>query len=199
MSDSSTSNPDLAHRVLGGDKRAEAELVTRFQKGVRQILMRITGNLSLAEELCQETFIITLRRLRSVPLEDPSKLPAFIAQTARNLAIAEKRKERRRRTDTDGEGIELIADATATHDRWADVSAAASAVRTILQELPSERDRSVLIRHYLHDEDRALICRDLGINEAAFNVVLFRARKRFLEKLARRGIRRADLFSLILV
>jgi RNA polymerase sigma-70 factor, ECF subfamily len=199
MTESATTNPDLAHRVLDGDKRAEAELVARFQNGVRQILMRVTGNLSLAEELSQETFIITLRRLRSVPLEDPSKLPAFIAQTARNLAIAEKRKERRRRTDTDAEGIELIADANAGDDRWADASSAASTVRAILKELPSDRDRNVLIRHYLHDEDRAVICRDLGINESAFNVALFRARRRFLEKLARRGIRRADLFSVILV
>ncbi len=188
-------NADLAYRVLTGDRRAEAELVARFQKGVRRITARVTGNQSLAEELSQETFVVTLRRLRSVPLEEPAKLPAFIVQTARNLAIAERRKERRRRTETGGRGIEQIGDADHGEDRWADANTAAWAVRVVLRELPSERDRSVLVRHYLYDEDRSAISRDLGIKESAFNVILFRARKRFLEKLTLRGISCRDLFS----
>ncbi len=199
MNDSATTNPDLAHRVLNGDKRAEAELVARFQQGVLQIIVRMTGSPSLAEELSQETFIITLRRLRSMPLHEPAKLSAFIAQTARNLVIAEKRKERRRRTDSGADGIEDVPDANVGDDRWAHASSAASAVRAILKELRSERDRQVLVRHYLHDQDREAICRDLGINESAFNVILFRARKRFREKLTKRGIGRADLLSVFLV
>jgi RNA polymerase sigma-70 factor, ECF subfamily len=195
MDDSAITDTDLAHRVLSGDRRAEAELVARFQKGVRQVIVRVTGNLSLAEELSQETFVVTLRRLRSVPLEDPAKLLAFIVQTARNLAIAEKRKERRRRTDAGGHAIEELADASLEDDHWADADAAAAAVHAVLKELRSERDRQVLVRHYLHDEDRAVICRDLGIHEAAFNVILFRARRRFLEKLTECGIRRADVLS----
>lgn len=187
---------DLAYRVLSGDRRAEAELVVRYQKGVRLIIIRVTGSPSLAEELSQETFIVTLRRLRSAPLQNPAKLAAFIAQTARNLAIAEKRKERRRRTDTGERGVEELADADNGEDRWADASAAARAVRLGLKDLPSDRDRSVLIRHYLNDEDRSTISRDLGIHESAFNVILFRARRRFLENLLRRGIGRADLLTL---
>jgi RNA polymerase sigma factor (sigma-70 family) len=194
-----TTAADLAHRVLSGDKRAEAELVARFQKGVQQVIVRVTGSLSLAEELSQETFIVTLRRLRSVPLQDPAKLPAFVAQIARNLAIAEKRKERRRRTDATGQGIEELADAVVSHDAWANATSAASAVRAIVNELPSERDRHVLVRHYLHDEDREVVCRDLGISESAFNVILFRARRRLLEKLTKRGIARADLLGVMLL
>jgi RNA polymerase sigma factor (sigma-70 family) len=196
MKDAALIGADLAHRVLSGDRGAEAELVARFQKGVRQIIIRVTGSRSLADELGQETFIVTLRRLRTVPLANPAKLAAFIAQTARNLGIAEKRKERRRRTDTGGQGIEELADADSSEERWAEATAAAWAVRLGLKELLSERDRSVLVRHYLHDEDRTAICRDLGINESAFNVILFRARRRFLEKLTRSGIGRADLFGL---
>jgi RNA polymerase sigma factor (sigma-70 family) len=195
MNDLGITDADLAHRVLTGDRRAEAELVARFQKGVRQVIERMTGDLSLAEELGQETFVVTLRRLRSVPLEDPTKLPAFIAQIARNLAIAEKRKQRRRRTDTGGRRIEELAEASAGDDRWADADAAGAAVRAVLKELSSERDRQVLIRHYLYDEDRAAICRDLGVREAAFNVILFRARRRFLQKLTDYGIGRSDFFS----
>lgn len=195
MNNAAIIGAELAHRVLSGDRRAEAELVVRFQKGVRRIIIRVTRSLPLTEELCQETFIVTLRRLRSVPLDDPAKLSAFIAQTARNLAIAEKRKQRRRRTDNGGLGIEDLAGADEREDRWAEASAASWAVHAVLKDLASERDRSVLVRHYLDDEDRTAICRDLGIKESVFNVILFRARRRFLEKLTRSGIGRADIFS----
>jgi RNA polymerase sigma-70 factor (ECF subfamily) len=198
MTESAISHEELAWRILSGDKAAESELYMRFQSGVRQIIARITGNFALAEELSHETVIVALKRLRSVPLEDPSKLPAFIAQTARNLAIAEKRKETRRRTESGGIEVDEVAGAAPAHECQADAEWAAGTVRAILRELPSERDRRILVRHYLQDDDRSAICRDLGIDEARFHLVLFRARKRFLERLERRGIRRADVFSFVL-
>jgi RNA polymerase sigma-70 factor, ECF subfamily len=199
MNELATQNADLAQRVRDGDKQAEAELVARFQNGIRQIIIRVTGQFALAEELSQETLIVTLRRLRSSPLEDPSKLSAFVAQTARNIAMAALRKERRRGARPSGEDIEEVADLAPGHDTRADAHLMATAVRAVLKELASERDRRILVRHYLDDEDPEAICRDLGINESTFRVILFRARKRFLEKLEARGIRRTDLFSVLLV
>jgi len=52
---------------------------------------------------------------------------------------------------------------------------AAERVRVVMKELRSERDRQILARHYLHDKDQAAICRELGISETTFNVILFRA------------------------
>src|SRR5690242_18625035 len=101
MADSDASIADLQERIRAGDLESETELVRRFRPGIRQILMRWADRPALAEELCQETLIIVLQRLRRHPLEAPDALPAFIAQTARNLAIAEKRRDRRRRTDID--------------------------------------------------------------------------------------------------
>lgn len=199
MNELATQNADLAQRVRDGDKRAEAELVAQFQTGIRQIIIRVTGSFALAEELAQETLIITLRRLRSSPLQDPAKLSSFIARTARNLALAAMRKERRRRAKTFGSDIEDIADLAPGHDTSADMNRMAAAIRSVLKELTSERDRHILVRHYLDDEDPATICRDLGISESTFRVILHRARKRFLEKLQARGFTRSDLFSIILI
>lgn len=190
---------ELASRIHNGDKRAEAELFSRYKNGVRQIIWRITGNDSRAEELTQETLIVVLRRLRAGSLDDPTRLPAYLAQTARNLAIAENRKERRRQTDTDSEALEDIPDSAVSHDRALHLNSAANIVRHLLNEFRPERDRHVLIRHYLHDEDKESICREWGINESTFHVILFRARKRFLELLTKRGINRTDLFSFVLV
>jgi hypothetical protein len=52
------------------------------------------------------------------------------------------------------------------------------------------------VRYYLRDEDKKDICRELGLTEPSFNVVLFRARSRFLELLEKRGLSGEDLFCL---
>jgi RNA polymerase sigma-70 factor, ECF subfamily len=198
MSRSGLSDAQLAQQIYAGDKGAEAELFNRFGAGVLQILLRVTGRSAAAEDLCQETLMVTLQRLRSQPLEDPSRLAAFVAQTARNLGLAARRKERRRRTDTDSEAIAEVPDLALGQESAAQMDSVAAAVRNLLRELRSERDRILLIRYYLRGDDRYDICRDLQITEATFNVVLFRARARFQKLLERHGIREADLVVLVI-
>jgi RNA polymerase sigma-70 factor, ECF subfamily len=191
-----TSFADLSHRICAGDKQAESELSRRIAPGITQILVSMTGNFAQAQELCQETLIIILSRLRSQPLENADKLPAFVAQIARNLVIAERRKERRRKTDVDSEAIDEVADPAQGQEQDAHRESAAAAIRTVLAEMKSVRDRSLLVRYYLRDEDKKDICRELGLTEPSFNVILFRARSRFLELLEKRGLRGADLFCM---
>jgi RNA polymerase sigma factor (sigma-70 family) len=198
MSALAWSNTELAQQIFAGDKRAEAELFTRFGTGVLQILLRMTGSSATAEDLCQETLIVALQRLRSEPLEDPTRLAAFVAQTARNLALAERRKERRRRTDTDSEALSEVPDRALGQETEAQMDSTATAIQKVLRELRSERDQLLLIRYYLRGEDRFEICRDLEITETQFNVALFRARARFQKLLSRRGMREADLMVFIL-
>ena len=188
-----TSLADLALGILAGDKKAENELSRRVAPGITQVIVSMTGNFAQSQELCQETLIIMLSRLRSRPLDDPGKLPAFVAQIARNLVVAERRKERRRKTDIDSDTIEEIADHSHGQEEDAQRDLAAVAIRKVLAEMKSVRDRSLLVRYYLRDEDKKDICRELGMTEPSFNVVLFRARSRFLELLEKHGISGADL------
>ena len=60
--------------------------------------------------------------------------------------------------------------------------------------MKSMRDRTLLVRYYLRDEQG--ICKDLGLTEPSFNVVLFRARSRFLELLEKKGFRGNDMLCL---
>jgi RNA polymerase sigma-70 factor (ECF subfamily) len=187
---------DLSHRIRAGDSRAEGDLSRRIAPGITQIIVGMTGNFPQAQELCQETLIIILTRLRVQPLDDPDKLPAFVAQVARNLVVAERRKERRRKTDVDSEAIDDVADQSQGQEQDAQRESAAVAIRKVLAEMKSIRDRSLLVRYYLRDEDKKDICRELGLTEPSFNVVLFRARSRFLELLEKRGLSGDDLFCL---
>lgn len=187
---------ELSQRIHAGDKHAENTLSRRIAPGVTQVIIGMTGDPQLAQELCQETLIVILTRLRTQPLEDPSKLPAFVAQVARNLVIAERRKERRRKTDVDSEAIDELADQSQGQEADAQRESAAVAIRKVLDEMKSIRDRSLLVRYYLRDEDKKDICRELGMTEPSFNVVLFRARARFLELLAKQGLSGEDLICL---
>src|SRR5215469_13647239 len=186
---------NLAERIRAGDAAAERELFVRFQGGVRAVIVHVTGSLAAAEDLSQETFVVTLKRLRADALEEPAKLAAFVAQTARNLAIVHMRKERRRRTDTGGGDMQEMVDGSPSQEAHVHAEGCARAIREWLAELHSDRDREILTRHYLKDEDKHVICRELGISPPTFNVVLHRARQRFLEILTRRGIGREDVMG----
>ena len=66
----------------------------------------------------------------------------------------------------------------------------------MLEEMPVARDREVLVRFYLNDEDREQICRELRLSEEHFNRVIFRARNRFRELIEHRGFWKADLLAI---
>ena len=187
---------ELSRRIREGDRSAEAELVRQFEPGLRVILRRRTGgDRGLLQDLVQETLLIVLQRLRGAGIDDPHKLAAFAAQTARNLAIASLRKSERQKTDVDSEATHRNADPGNDVDERAADHEAALAVRALLRELPHPRDRLMLKRFYLDDDDKEVICRDFELNEAAFNQALSRARRRFRRILEERGFSKRDLLS----
>jgi RNA polymerase sigma-70 factor (ECF subfamily) len=56
-------------------------------------------------------------------------------------------------------------------------------VRRLIGELDTDRDRQILYRFYIAEEDKERICADLELSSLHFNRVLFRARQRFKELL----------------
>ncbi len=171
----------LASRIQQGNKLAEQDFVGRYSKGLLSFLRRKTNNDDLADDLHQDTFRIVLERLRVSGLENPSKLAGFIHATAKNLVIAHFRKEARRKTDADCATVENSCHHGITQSDAAMRDEQAKIVRALLAELRSERDRELLQRYYLCEEDKQTICIALGLSDRHFNRVIFRARERFRE------------------
>jgi RNA polymerase sigma-70 factor (ECF subfamily) len=176
---------DLVRRIAAGDSRAETALVERYSRGLRGLLRHLGAPPEVADDLHQETFRIVLERLRRRALDEPAGLAGFLRGTARNLLLAERRKTARRRTEGDDELL-----AQAVHPAPSQLSVTlldeeAEAVRRLIRELPTDRDRQLLLRYYVGDEDRESLCADLGLDRVHFNRVLFRARQRFKETLVR--------------
>ena len=84
-------------------RAAESELVARFSRGLLLMLRRLVQNPALADDLHQETLALVIEKIRRGEVREPEKLAGFIRSTARNLFIADRRKEARYRALDEGE------------------------------------------------------------------------------------------------
>jgi RNA polymerase sigma-70 factor (ECF subfamily) len=189
----------LVRRIQGGDPAAEGELVARFSRGLLLMLRRLVRDPALADDLHQETFALVLGKIRRGEVREPERLAGFIRSAARNLFIADRRKEARYssldRGGEEGEGArpELADRGPAPLDR-ALAEEEARQVRRLLYELRFDRDRQLLLRFYVSDDSKEEICADLEIEPERFNQVLFRARER-LRELWERAEKRQRFFA----
>jgi RNA polymerase sigma-70 factor (ECF subfamily) len=176
---------DLVRRIAAGDAAAEGELALRYSRGLLYLLRRLGALPELAQDLQQEALRIALERLRRRELDEPAGLAGFLRGIARNLVLAERRKTARRRTDADDERLAQVAHPAPSPLAAVLKDEEAETVRRLIAELPTDRDRQLLLRFYVAEEEKGNICSDLGLDSLHFNRVLFRARQRFKELLER--------------
>jgi len=172
---------DLVTRIRDGDRRAEAELVERYSRGVSLIIRRAVGQAAAAEDLSQETFRLALEKIRRGEVREPEKLSGFVCALARNLVIEHFRRAAREARRAGPEVTEALPAAAPGPLEEVLRKEKAAAVRQVIAELKSERDRQLLFRFYIAEEEKGRICEDLDLTALHFNQVLFRARARFKE------------------
>lgn len=188
---------DLVSRIAAGDPVAETELVERYSTGVRLMLLKRTGSRQLSHDICQEAMIVTIKKLRDGKLRKPESLSAFIRQTAVYLCIDYYRKEKRYIRQEDG----IISHHASHNDKKAqaiDSLQAGALLEELLDQLSVDRDREILRRFYLFDEDKETICRDLALSSVHFDRVLYRAKHRMRELIKQRRELKSLLFGSLL-
>lgn len=84
---------ELVARAQNGDRNAFSELVHIHAQGVMNVVYRMCGNLQVAEDAAQETFIQAWQRLPS--LRPKSSLRNWLYRIAVNTAIDMLRKDKR--------------------------------------------------------------------------------------------------------
>ncbi len=174
---------DLVRRIVAGDPAAEAELVERFGRALSFLLRQLTRDETAAEDLYQETFRLAIEKVRGGELREAERLPGFVSSLARNLFLGSVRRTGRRRKwhGDDPEVGETAPDPAPGQLARLLARERAATVRRVLAELRNDRDREILSRYYIADEDKEDICRDLALTDLHFNRVLFRARQRYKE------------------
>lgn len=168
----------LVKLVKGGDRGAEAAMIQRYSRGLRFLLRRKTRDPELAEDFLQETWAIALVKIRDDGLDNPGRLAGYLCGIANNLALGELRRVNRQRTSINSEIVDLIPDESSNPLRHVSRAEVCKLVHGLLDDLRKERDREILKRFYVWEEDKQSICDGLGVDSVHFNRVLYRARQR---------------------
>ena len=181
----------IVSAALGGDRQAETRMLVALRPGVLAVLRFGAFHRWVdAEDLTQETLQIVVERVRARTIDDPRKVFAFAAATARNLALNAARKMLRQQTVVDSQLVDEIAQNLEMEPNElsdSDDRHLAQSVMALLDELPTARDRQVLIRFYLDGSDKQSLCEEFGLSPKHFDRVLMRARSRLRTIIERRA------------
>lgn len=182
----------LVARIAQGDTDAEATLVRRFSRPMMTMLENRTGDIQRAEDVHQDTFCIVLERLRTKGIDDPSRLAAFIHKTAINVLKGQYRKEQRRQTFPDTDLIQRHKDTRNDQLRQLIRDESGNAIRGAVLELNNDRDRELLYRFYILQQEKPAVCKMLELTSEHFDRVISRARKRFRSLIEKRRLMPVD-------
>jgi RNA polymerase sigma-70 factor, ECF subfamily len=170
---------DLVQRIRAGSRQAEEELVERYSKGVWFVIRQQIPEQDVAEDAYQESFRLVLEKVRAGEVREPERLSGFISSLAHNVIIEQFRRQSRRRAREEQEAGQPFATPEPSQLDGLLREEQDALARQVLASLPSERDRKVLYRFYITDDDKDEICAELGVTASHFNQILFRARERY--------------------
>jgi RNA polymerase sigma-70 factor (ECF subfamily) len=176
------------------DRAAIESLIAKQYTGLRLLILRRTGDAEVAADLLNEAACTAWEKWQGGLINRPEEIGGYIFQVAMNL-LRNHRRSMAERSDRRAppEILGSLPDATVATDLWLEKKVALQ-VRRILQELRTPRDREILTRFYLQDQDKDVICRDLSLDTDQFDRVLHRARGRLKELIEQHGLHKSDLF-----
>lgn len=180
---------------VGIDARRYAAKL-RDMSGLRAQLARVTGSPEVAADLLHDAIVTALQKLQSGEISDEAHLDGYVYRVALNHYRNLRRKDRF--VTPSATETEAIVDAHPSSRPVELVESAewARLVSKLLAEVTPARDREILVRFYLREEDKNALCREFGLSELHFNRVVYRARDRFRELLQQRGFSRSDFLSI---
>jgi RNA polymerase sigma-70 factor (ECF subfamily) len=184
--------------VLGPvtDSTSHLASVYRDYPDLRARILRRVRDPEAAADILQDAAVTTLEKLRSGEIAHPEDVGGYLYRVALNHLRNHRRKDRSALSSADA--LDELP-ASENEADWEDFRGRqwATAARRMLEEMSVARDREVLVRFYLNDEDSGKICRELHLPQGHFNRVISRARNRFRELIEHRGFRKADLLTIV--
>ncbi len=165
-------------QTLTGDNRAFESVVTRHERAVYIMLLRMTGNADDAQELAQEAFLRAFRSLKKFQTGRPFR--PWILRIAANAAYERSRKTRKALVvslNEEPETIERLGDPRVSHPAG---NIAEEQERLLLRKaVDSLRDRDAELFHLHYDEEMSVeeIARTTGRRANTVSVALHRLRQ----------------------
>jgi DNA-directed RNA polymerase specialized sigma subunit, sigma24 homolog len=178
---SETELAEMVSRIIAGDPCAEEEMIRRYEDGISITIGQIAQSYDATKDISQETFKIALEKIRNGDVREPERLSGFICGIARNLALEHVRKVRQRANREDVGKAEWVIDPAPSQLDYLCQKERAQIVHQVIDKLKVQRDREIIFRYCIAEEDKDHICADLGLTRAQFNNVISRALQRYKE------------------
>ncbi|HLI82777.1 MAG TPA: sigma-70 family RNA polymerase sigma factor [Bryobacteraceae bacterium] len=168
---------DYLRALQNRDPETENHLIASFSKAIQVKLQMRLRSPELVQDARQETFLRILTYFRSgKTLENPASLPGFVHSVCHNVALEFLRSHTRH--DQLAENAPEPLDASAGPEEQVVTEERKQIVRKLLGELPA-KDRELLRRVLLEEEDKDAVSREFGVGRNYLRVLLHRARLRF--------------------
>lgn len=196
--DGLASDEELVRLALAGSSDAYRQLVNRFQKPVISLIARMVGDLSLAEDLAQESFVRAFDRLAS--FDASRKFSSWLFKIAHNRTLDHLRLKKPKTVPLepaggDGERFEVLEAPEASGPyRRAESAELASTIDLALAAM-RENYREILVLRFQGGLRYHEIAEVTGLSMAAVKVQLHRARKQLAKELAARGFEAPESFG----
>jgi RNA polymerase sigma-70 factor (ECF subfamily) len=170
-------NHDYLDALKDRDPDAEGHLITNFYRPVEVRLRNRLRSPELVQDACQETFLRVLSYFRSGrTLNNPASLPGFVHSVCNNISLEFLRAHTRHPqldlsvTEPTDPGIGPEGQ-MATEERR-------KLVADVLARMVF-KDRLLLRRVFLDEEDKDAICQEFQVDRAYLRVLVHRASIRF--------------------
>ena len=173
------------------------EFVRQHYAGLHTLLQRRIGDANTAAEMLNEAVATAIKHMREGRVAQPDRLAGYVFRVAMNL-YRNHRREFDNRADLRAGADDLHTLPSGVADGDALEARIVYQVHAIVSSLPTERDREIVKRFYLDEEEKADICRSLDLSPLHFDKVVFRARQRLKALIEQRGFRKSDFFVLLL-
>jgi RNA polymerase sigma-70 factor (ECF subfamily) len=173
-------NRDYLERLRFGDFKTELGFIAYFSELIKIQVRSKTGSTNLLEDIGQEVFsrvFESIRTGRGVP--QPEQLGAFVTSICNNVILESYRSSpaTSRSKGAHSGGVMPRAENETGVVRIS--SSITAPVGRLLSELP-ERDRQIVQAMLAKNHDREQLYRQFGINRNYLNVLLRRAKERFI-------------------
>jgi len=149
----------------------------RCSKGLKIILLRMTRDPDLANDLSQDVLENVLSAIKERRIRSVQALPAYLHACAKNMVIANARRAGRIVLNNE---LDLIDSDNTPLDNFEKAELASMAQR-VLAELPSERDHALIHGFYIEGKSKQALMQAWQLESDHFDKVLSRARLRMRE------------------
>jgi RNA polymerase sigma-70 factor (ECF subfamily) len=150
---------------------SEAEVCALMAPRIRAYGRRYLASNAAAEDLVQDVLTLIIEALRAARIAAPAALPAYALSVARNLVRDRIRTSSRRSALI---GALEVSVSEVQLPAWQVEARDVARVGRCLERL-SDREREVVVRSYLEEEDSERIAASLGIEPGNLRVIRHRA------------------------